>query len=243
MNADSLRANTPEPALGRLALLPLCLVVVVALHLGLEWPFGVALGVAMPLLVLFLIAPWVCQRQLSRLDRKLITLQVRGDWAQAKLHLERTAVLRLLAPRALMAEREGRIAAAAGEHPRALKAYLEAEAGYRGQPPLGVLLGLGDSAYALGDHRRALKVFRKVLAWDRGLHRVQIALAHCLLSLGEKTEAKELLDALDEPQDEPQRQHYRLLRAALAKGKEAKKWRKLAGKAEGAIAKAIAELR
>jgi len=235
------RAGFAEPSLARLALLPVAAVVIVATRFLFATSMTVAMAVGAPLVLAFVLTPVWASAAVKRFDRNLVTRFVQGDLEGARTLFRKARMMRWFAAPAVVAERRGRIEAEAGEPEAARTAFEEARDAYRGRPPVGVMLGLGDAAYMLEDDDVAIDAYQDVLAWDPTMNRVRVALAHSLIRSARAGEALRWLEGMPEPTREVQR--YRLLRAIAhdAAGEEdaARAWRKKAGTPKSPEAKTL----
>lgn len=233
----------PPPALTRNALIPAsiasCFVLVYVVEANPVWVFPVGLAV----MALYLLAPGIGRRSLSRFDRDAVQLLARGKKSELEARYRRALGMRLFAAPAIVAERRGLVAAEVGAPERARDAYLAALEGYGpGEAPLSVRLGLAHACYALGDDEEAIRHYRAVVAESGGLPQVAQRFAHALARRGEALdEAERMAEPLLAGDPPPERL---LIRALVhAKRGQARQARKLLARCAGAEGESVTQLR
>lgn len=240
------RASEPgraDPSLARAGLLPLAFAVVFGVRYGLSTSLGVAMGVAAPLIVLFALSPWLAARSQRRFDQVIAGALAMGKPALLERAWSRAWLFRVFGAPGEVWERRGLIESVRGEHASARDAYGRAKKSYERVAPISVELGLADACFELGEHLDAVAGYERVLRWDPTLHRARRNLGFALAALDRIEDAEPWLEGCPEPSDA---HHYRLLRAAVyaavGKRKQAREWRKKAGKPRDEQAKALAKL-
>ncbi len=191
------QAGAPAPALARNLLIPssivLCFVLVYVVGVPAQWviPVGAAF------MAIYVVAPVVGRRSLARFDRDAVQLLARGERHALPARYRRAVGMRLFAAPALVAQRRGMIAAECGRPDAACEAFAEAVAGWGGDAPLAVRLGLAHASFALGDDDEAIRSYRSVLLESPGLPNVARNLAHALARQGrDLAEAERLVEDL-----------------------------------------------
>ena len=202
----------------------------------------VAMASASPLIALFVISPWLAMRSQRRFDQVVAGALAMGKPGLLERAWSGARLFRIFGPPGEVWERRGLIAAVRGEHAEARDAYAAAKKSYERAAPISVELGLADACFELGEHADALAGYEQVLRWDPTLHRARRNLGFSLVALDRVEDAAPWLEGCPEPSGDAH--HYRLLRAAvyaaMGKRKEARAWRKKAGKPRDARARELA---
>jgi tetratricopeptide (TPR) repeat protein len=179
-----------------------------------EQPFWVVLLCAVPMLILYAVAPLWAAKSMASFDREAIDLLSARQSDALRWRYTRALGLRLFGLPALRAERKAMVLAECGDARGARAAYQEALEEHADRAPLRVMLGLAHSCFTLGDDSRAIAMYRKLLVSAPSLPGVERNLAHALVRQGE-----DLQDALAmlaraerEPLDDVQKQQIKLLR-------------------------------
>lgn len=195
-------------------LLPLTVLCCFVLYYMAELPFGVVLVCALPMLVLYAMAPLWAAKSMASFDRDAIALLAGRRSDALRRRYSRALGLRLFGLPALRAERKAMVLAECGDARGARAAFQEALEEHADHAPLRVMLGFAHSSFTLGDDPRAIAMYRKLLANAPSLPGVERNLAHALIRQGE-----DLQDALSmlaraerEALDELQKQQIKLLR-------------------------------
>lgn len=241
------RASEPgraDPSLARAGLLPLAFGVVFAVRYGFSTSLTIAMAAAAPLILLFVVSPLLAARSQSRFDQVIAGALAMGKPGLLERAWSRARLFRVFGAPGEVWERRGLIASVQGEHASARDAYAKAKKCYERTGPISVELGLADSCFELGEHLDAVAGYEQVLRWDPTLHRARRNLGFALVALGRAEEALPWLEGCPEPGGDAH--HYRLLRAAvyaaIGKHKQAREWRKKAGKPRDERAKELAKL-
>lgn len=192
--APGAMSTEPAPSLVRHALIPASLVVCFWLVYGLRVaPWWVAV-VGVPVVLLYVAAPRIGRRSLARFDKEAVRRLSRGEPGALRRLFARSWGMRLFAPPALVAERQGLVEAQTGHHPEARAAYGRALELYpEGAAPVAVELGVAHASYAMGDDRAAILHYRRVLKGSGSFPRVAANLAHALARRGEDLKDAEAL--------------------------------------------------
>lgn len=205
----------PAPSLLRNALIPISVVLSFALYYQAHWSLpAITLVLATSMLTRALIPRWA-ERSRADFDRDAIGLVASRRLDALRSRLRRATGMRWFGAPALVAEREGMVAAERGEMKTAYLAYERALSGYEGAAPISVVLGYAHASRATGHDDEAEKAYRAVL--DAGLPRVHVGLAHVLARADRALDEAEALLDKAEPQarDEAQRAEIALVRALV----------------------------
>ncbi len=207
----------PAPALTRNVLIPLSITTCFVLVYVIEAPPFWVLPIGGAVMALYLAAPVLGKRSLSRFDRDLVQLLATGRRGALPARYRRALGMRFFAAPALAAERRGLIAAESGHPQRALEAYRAAVEGYGdGEAPLSVRLGLAHASYAVGEDDEAIRSYRAVLRDNPGLPKVKTNLVHALARSGrDLAEAERLSEELLREAGDPPSTELRMLRALV----------------------------
>jgi hypothetical protein len=196
-------------------LLPATLLGCFLLHYWAAVPFGVVVGCAVPMLVLYALAPRWAARSLARFDRDSVALLAARTPQRLRSRYRRALGMRLFSAPALLAERRAMMLFECGDQRGARAAYREVldELGEAASPR--VVLGHAHASFSLGDDATAIGLYRRVLQTVGALPGVERKLAYALVRQGEDlAQALELL-ARTEPElaDGEPRVEHRMLRA------------------------------
>ncbi|MDD9932764.1 MAG: hypothetical protein OXT09_04135 [Myxococcales bacterium] len=201
-------------------LLPVTVAISFVLYYFAELPFGVIVAIAVPMVLLYLLAPSWGARSLASFDRDVVALLASGRRRDLRGRFAIAVGMRLFSPPALVAERRGMVAAESDRPREAWVGYRSAMLEYGKGAPLRVLLGYAHASYALGEDGEAIRVYRELLEGAGQLPGVQRNLAHCLVRRGESVrEALELLDRVRGQSEDPQRRAELEMVRALAHAK------------------------
>jgi tetratricopeptide (TPR) repeat protein len=201
-------------------LLPATVVACFVLYYLVQAPFAAVVGLAIPMLTLYVVAPAWAASSLSAFDRDTVRLLAAGDRRGLVRRYLRALGMRFFSPPGVRAERRALVAAESGDAATAWEAYRVALREYDGAAPLRVLLGYAHASYALGRDAEAIRVYRRLLDTAGALPGVERNLAHALVRHGEAIrEALELIERVERPSDDAQRRGEMLLVRALAHAK------------------------
>jgi tetratricopeptide (TPR) repeat protein len=196
-------------------LLPVTVLGCFALYYLAEQPFWFVLTCAVPMLILYAVAPLWAARSMVSFDRDAVGLLAARRSDALRFRYARALGLRLFGVPALRAERKAMVLAESGDARGAREAYREALEEHADRAPLRVMLGFAHASFALRDDPRAISMYRKLLVNAPSLPGVERNLAHALVRQGE-----DLQDALGmlaraerEALDDIQKQQVKLLRA------------------------------
>ncbi|HKP64490.1 MAG TPA: hypothetical protein VJV78_47460 [Polyangiales bacterium] len=195
-------------------LLPVSVLGCFALYYLAEQPFWVVLVCAVPMLVLYAMAPLWAAKSMASFDRDAVDLLAARKSDELRRRYARALGLRLFGVPALRAERKAMVLAECGDARGAREAYREALEEHAERAPLRVMLGFAHSSFTLGDDVRAIAMYKKLLASAPSLPGVERNLAHALVRQGEDLQValSMLARAEREPLDEVQKQQLKLLR-------------------------------
>lgn len=201
-------------------LLPLGFILCFVLYYLLQQPLMLGVGVATPILLLYLWAPSWAWASIKRFDRDAVSLLSSGRATDLDRRFGRAVGMRLFAPPALVAERRALVASENGRMVAALSAYSEAMQEYGDDAPLRVLLGYAHACFDSGRDEEAVRVYRQLLQSASGLPGVEPKLARAMVRSGEELRAALALLARLEAQGEgPEAQAELTLVRALAHAK------------------------
>jgi hypothetical protein len=170
-------------------LLPATLLACFALYYFARQPFGVVLACALPMLLLYALAPLWAARSLTRFDRDSVRLLAAGDPAALRARYRRALGMRLFAPAAQLSERKAMVLLESGDALRARAAYRDALAELGPAASARVVLGHAHASFATGDDAGAIASYRRVLANVGALPGVERKLACALVRHGEDLRA------------------------------------------------------
>jgi tetratricopeptide (TPR) repeat protein len=176
-------------------LLPITVLACFGLYYGAEFPLWVVAAVAVPMLVLYALAPRWAARSVVSFDRDLVRLLSTGRRQALPGRYARALGMRVFSAAGVRAERRAVVAAENSDPREAQASYRAALREYASQPPLRVLLGYANACYALGDDVEAIRVYRELQANAAALPGVRRNLVHAMVRSGESLrEALALLD-------------------------------------------------
>jgi hypothetical protein len=201
-------------------LLPGTLLICFALRYWGELPFRAIVLGALPMLVLYAIAPLWAARSLAQFDRDSVGILAARAPQRLRGRYRRALGMRLFSPPAWLAERKAMVLLECGDARGARAAYQEALEEMGASAPPRVLLGHGHASFATGDDQTAIAMYRRVLDSVGAMPGVERKLAHALVRQGEDLEAALALLTRTEREavDAEQRDELLLLRAlAFAK--------------------------
>jgi tetratricopeptide (TPR) repeat protein len=227
-------------------LLPATLLGCFALYYFGQQPLRVVFACAVPMLLLYALAPLWAARSAVRFDRDSVGLLAARSPRRLRARYRRALGMRLFAPPALLAERKAMVLLECGDARGARRAYQDALDELGPTAPLRVVLGYGHASFATGDDASAIAMYRRVLASTGALPGVERKLAYALVRHGEDLRgALALLDRTAKEIEEVDGQHeLTLLRAlAFAKLGESARARELLAQAAPARAASAAALR
>jgi tetratricopeptide (TPR) repeat protein len=226
-------------------LLPGTVMVCFGLKLLADVPWWVLAAVAVPMLVLYALAPSWAARSVASFDRDLVQLLSTGRRTALPSRYARSFGMRLFAPPAVRAERHALVSAENGRPAAAREGYRLALREQGKHAPLRVLLGYAHACYALGDDAEAIRVYRELIEHAGALPGVRRNLAHALVRHGDSLREALAMIERDAAQDlGPGRAAERDLLRAVAHAKlgERERARELleqSGTAEGELASAL----
>lgn len=176
-------------------LLPITVLVCFGLYYGAEVPSWAVALVAVPMLVLYALAPRWAARSVVSFDRDLVHLLSTGRRQALPGRYARAFGMRIFSAAGVSAERRAIVAAENADPREAQSSYRVALHAYDAHPPLQVLLGYANACYALGDDTEAIRVYRELQTSAESLPGVRRNLVHALVRSGESLrEALTLLD-------------------------------------------------
>jgi len=177
-------------------LLPATVLLCFVIYYVLELPGWVVAVIALPMVVVYALAPSWAARSVATFDRDLVRLLATGRRAVLPGRYARALGMRLFAPPAVSSERRAVVAAEVGR-PREARAYYRVALLEHGKrAPLRVLLGYAHACYSLGEDVEAIASYRELLTHAAALPGVRRNLAHALVRRGEALrEALSLIDA------------------------------------------------
>jgi hypothetical protein len=227
-------------------LLPATLVACFALYYFARQPFAVVLACALPMLLLYALAPLWAARSLARFDRDSVRLLAAGDPAALRARYRSALGMRLFSPAAQLSERNAMVLLESGQTLQARAAYRDALSELGSGASARVLLGHAHASFATGDDAAAISSYRRVLATVGALPGVERKLACALVRHGEDLRAAlALLDrAGPELGQSAERQELALWRAlAFAKLGDRARARELMAQVAEARSPSAIELR
>src|SRR5262245_14128651 len=136
-------------------LLPLTLAVCFILYYMAQAPFWLVVVVAVPMLVLYALAPALAASSVERFARDLGRLLSTGRREALRSRYAWALGMRWFAPPAVSAERRAVVAAENGQAQEARAGYRVALEQYGRRAPLRVLLGYAHACYATADDAEA----------------------------------------------------------------------------------------
>ena len=166
-------------------LLPATLIVCFALHYSADQPFAVVVACALPMLLLYALAPLWAARSLASFDRDSVALLAARSPQRLMSRYRRARGMRLFAPPALLAERRAMVLLECGDARAARAAYREVLDELGAAAPARVVLGHAHASFELGDHGTAVGHYRRILQTVGALPGVERKLAHALVRRGE----------------------------------------------------------
>jgi hypothetical protein len=227
-------------------ILPVTVLGCFVLYYVLELPGWTVFALALPMGLLFALAPRWAARSVASFDRDLVRLLATGQRAALRRRYAYALGMRLFSPPAVSAERRAVVAAENGLPREAKAGYLVALHSYGKPAPLRVLLGYAHACYSLGDDTQAISTYRELLEHAGALPGVRRNLAHALVRRGESLrEALELMDVDAATDGHGARGAERDLMRALAHAKlgERERATELAGRSAGADSELAESLR
>jgi tetratricopeptide (TPR) repeat protein len=227
-------------------LLPATLLGCFALYYWGQLPFRSIVLCAVPMLVLYALAPLWAARSLAHFDRDSVELLAARAPERLRSRYRRALGMRLFSPPAWLAERKAMVLLECGDARGARVAYREALDELGAAAPPRVVLGYGHASFATGDDQTAIAMYRRVLDNVGALPGVERKLAHALVRQGEDLrEALAMLTRTErEVGDAAQREELVLLRAlAFAKLGETARARELLQQSDGSAPSGLAALR
>jgi hypothetical protein len=195
-------------------LLPATLLGCFGLYYFGEQPFSIVVACAVPMMVLYALAPLWAARSLASFDRDSVSLLAARDPSRLRVRYRRAIGLRLFAPPALRAERRAMMLLECGDARGAREAYREVLEELGPAAPPRVVLGHAHASFATGDDVSAIALYRRVLEGVGVLPGVERKLAHALIRRGEDLpEALAMLERTEREVEPGQRDELGLLRA------------------------------
>jgi len=142
------------------------------------WAF--ALFFVAPLVVVYALFPLVAARLFPAFERRVRTLQLKGDAAGALACWRRGFFLRAFGPVVKMAALRGQVMAALGRWGEARRAYAEALALSPGGSVVGLLAGHAEASFHAGEDEEALASLRRIAFKETHLPVAAYHLVHLL---------------------------------------------------------------
>lgn len=233
-----------DPSLARAGLLPVAFAVVFGVRYGMGTSLTIAMAAAAPLILLFVVSPLLAARSQRSFDQVVAAALATGKPSLLERAWKRAWLFRIFGSPGEVHERRGLIASANEDWAEARDAYVAAKKSYERVAPISVMFGWADACFELEEYADAAEGYEQVLRWDPTLHRARRNLGFALVALDRIEDAEPWLEGCPEPGNDAH--HYRLLRAAVyatvGKRKEAREWRKKAGKPRDDRAKELAAL-
>jgi tetratricopeptide (TPR) repeat protein len=180
---------------------------------------------------------WARRSQLA-FDRDVPALLTQGKPGALQNRFDRALGMRLFAPVAVSAERQGMVARENGRHAEARGAFALAQRSQGRAAPLAVRLGYAHACFAVGDDLAAIDAYRALIEAGDLLPGVERNLAHALIRQGQQLEeALGLLQRTEDTRRSPaERAEVDLVRAlAHAKLGQRVEAERLLSAAEGRI--------
>jgi tetratricopeptide (TPR) repeat protein len=155
------------------------------LHYFAEQPMWVVFTFAVPMIVLYTLAPLWAARSLAAFDKDSVRILAQRDPARLKARYARALGMRLFAPPAELAERKAMVMLECGAFRAAQAAFREALEELGAAASDRVVLGAAHASFAAGDHGNAIVLYRRVLTGVGALPGVERKLALALVRHGE----------------------------------------------------------
>ena len=177
-------------------ILPATVLACFVLYYVLELDGWVVVSVAVPMVLLYALAPAWAESSAARFDRDLVRMLSTGRRSSLPSRYALALGMRWFAPPAVAAERRAVVAAENGMPREARASYRDALREHGRNAPLRVRLGYAHACYELNDDGEAIRAYRDLLAQTASLPGVRRNLAHALVRSGDSLrEALELIDA------------------------------------------------